>query len=500
MEVDRLALHGFGAALGSVSNDSDDDSIDDQANYSLPAKSGHSKTSLKEFLQGDTSTGYIPSAQRGTNKPSAGYLAFLEKSGKLKGSNSGLAFQHPITPIAEGADKSRFYNPPALNRNLSYDSYSNLPKYSASATFPPRGFKHTTARGNKFSSSFPAASHASPPFNGISLDPENASQDADVTAELLSSPIKEMQKNLRAAASSTRVASSSEIYNANSLNQGDPMASRNQTPSTRKCHSSSGNISGLEDFDHSFNSVGSRKVSSMELRQHSRQGKTANDAIRERAANSSSSHRSQCSSSHGKDKNGEPSSGEVYSRKERDHKRITDHVTSRSSSPYDGPFASGALPVDRPQDFRSTSTSPQNEGEQVTARQLHHSTSARQSHTTPRQSVEAGTEEKSQERRKSSSRFGFGVFRNMKDKNDAKKAKKAEEKGKGKEKMEHDPINEPLSFELVPLSKLLEQASNNFATLKSVHAKINEETACCGGIAPPVDFAKLETRINGFHT
>ena len=88
----------------------------------------------------------------------------------------------------------------------------------------------------------------------------------------------------------------------------------------------------------------------------------------------------------------------------------------------------------------------------------------------------------------------------MKDKNDAKKAKKAEEKGKGKEKMEHDPIDEPLSFELVPLSKLLEQASNNFATLKSIHAKINEETACCGGIAPPVDFAKLETRINGFHT
>lgn len=490
MENDRLAFRGYTSGSSSASSENGGVSIGVQPTPMLPtsstystAKAGNNKSSLKEFLQGESSspTGYIPSAQRGMEKPSAGYEAFLGNSGMLRASNSGLALKHPIMPIAESAGKSPPYNPPVLHRNQSYDSYPHLVKPSASASFPPYGVQCTTPQGNTSNNSFPTHSYPSPAFEGRSMNSNDTSTDTDVTADLLSSPIKEMQKNLRAAATSSRIPRPSEIYQSRSANPGKLIEIPDHTPSAMK-ERSSGYTSDVEDFDRSFGSLGLREEIPKESGQLSHQGKTANDAIRERTESLNPRSQYGYPPFYGNHKNGESSSGGVRSKKEGCRDLATDDVISRSRTPVDDSFASSNLPVEDGELFRSTPSGSQAECER---------------HADSRALAEPGTEDKSEELRKSSSRFGFGVLRNIKEKHDAKKAKKAEDKGKGKEKMEHDPVDDPLDIEVLPLSKMLEQAFDNLAALKAMHAKVNEETACCGGITRPVDFEKIETRING---
>ena len=533
-ETGRFAIQRFCSASSLTSSDADGSFIGRRPDLlppkSFTAKPTNSKASPKEFIQGEP--------KRGMEKSSAGYGGNLEKAGKLGGSNFGFALKHPITPIVEDAGGNPFYSQPVRPRNVSYESYKNATKSSASVSFPPRGVQRAASQGNAFGNSFPAApSKLSPQSISTPTTTGSTIPDIDITADRLSSPVKEMQKNLRAAATTAsripRRPDSSHSVSSESL-----AGKQNHSSSVRKDRASGGNISDSKDLKGACNSLESLKVSPKEPGQLSHLGKTANDAIRERAANTGSSSHYVATSYQPWEKKGESSRSAVPYKEEGQgaastsssshlvgtlyHPWVKNGESSRSVMPskeegqgaahsgYSHYADASYRPCEKKGESSRGGVRSKKEGQRDEADILPSTPSgfqdegersadySGQSHVTSRLSAEAASEEKAQELRKARSRFGFGVFRNMKDKHDEKKAKKVEEKGKGKEKMEHDPIDDPLSFELVNPGQQVQQGYKNLATIREMYAKVDEETACCGGILVRFDFDAIEDRINGF--
>lgn len=101
---------------------------------------------------------------------------------------------------------------------------------------------------------------------------------------------------------------------------------------------------------------------------------------------------------------------------------------------------------------------------------------------------------------KSKIRGAFGkaidMFMPKKDKISDKKANEKTDTYRGHDR--GDPIDAPLDFELIPLTKLLEQTQKDLDTAIAVHKDVNAKTQCCGGILPPIDFERMQKRLNNF--